>query len=195
MPHLFSSSRHAAQITLTFCLIVVSVFINQSAVAQAPVPITFTRNGTSASSILFAFGSLTDNDVVFDELGPEVALSQFNDSVGESISVGTPISSIGVVEMLDELTFGQNFGTTDFLDLDDGVPVFIGFNASGNVGYFELDFEPNSANADEFDIIYSDGFFASEGQAITVGSTAIPEPSSLLCLTLISCAGLTRRRR
>ena len=195
MPQSTILSHCATRIVFTFCAIAISALVNQAAIAQAPLPVTFTRNGTSAASILFSFGSLTGNDVVFDEIGPEVALSQLNDNVGETILVGSPISSIGIVEMLQELTFGQDFGSDDSLDLIDGEPVFIGFNASNNVGYFELTFEPNSANADEFDIIYSNGFFASEGQSLTVGATAVPEPSSFTYLALVSIAGLARRRR
>ena len=197
MTQLFISSRHATRIVFTLCFIAASALINQEAVAQAPVPVTFSRNGNSASSITFLFGDIVNNDVIFDQLGSVAALSQLNDAQGETIIVQSPISSIGEVQAMDELTLGQNFGTTDTLELDDGEPVFIGFNAagSGNVGYFEVSFEPNAANQDEFDITYSNGFFASEGQSLRVGATAVPEPSSILCLALISVAGLTRRRR
>ena len=160
--------------------------------------ITFTRNSTSdlmVSEIEFQFGVPADaEDVFIDQLGATTALLQNNDGIGQELflEVAGPIDSIGLVGIGDVLNAGDVFDETDFLDLGPlatiGDDVFVGFNSSGDVGYFTVSFDLDTQS-----IFYSSGSFGSGGESLSVA--AVPEPSAVLILALAGAVTTTRRRR
>lgn len=172
------------------------LFAWQPSVEAQVQDLTFSRDATSESAvdtIEFLFG-IDAEEVEIDQLGAIGAILQNNDSDGAELFLvnAGPIDRIGLVGIGELLTFGDNPSfATDFVDLrpaaDIGDDVYVGFESSGNVGYFNVSFDAVTDS-----IFYSEGVFGSGGESLIV---AIPEPSSIVLLTMVGGLAMVRRRR
>ena len=116
------------------------------------------------------------------------------------------IFDFGVVQAGDFFTGSENNGTVfeDFINFateETGVR-YIGFVFRGSVGWFSIDLgdTPNDQSGVVFTggqfLDFSDGAPFPDPFGITVGATAVPEPSSAgLAALALGAIGLRRRRK
>lgn len=180
---------------IAFAIFILSVSPLSQASAEI-LELTFSRPATgesNVSDIEFAF-NFSAVDVQIDQLGATSALFQNNEDFGKEvgITVGGPVDGIGVVSIGEVLNPGREF-VADDLNVSEiispGENFYLGFNSGDDIGYFNIAWEPGTNSS----IIYSSGLFATEGSSLVVN--AIPEPSSLLIMSMLTLAGVTRRRR
>ncbi|QEG24502.1 PEP-CTERM sorting domain-containing protein [Mariniblastus fucicola] len=175
--------------------LVVGFGFSESSHAQLVEAITFSRppSEVAVSAVEFVFEDV-DTEVQIDQLGTSYALYQNNDTFGEDfgIVVAGPVDSIGQVFAGDVIAPDTDFGNTDLL-VDDfiapGENFFLGFSSGSDVGYFNIAWDAGPDGS----IHYSAGQFASGGASLTV--SAVPEPSAIALISVLSMLTFTRRRR
>ena len=155
------------------------------ATAASPTPVEFT-NVTMGS---YAIPGVAN-----------AAVGAFNDSTyGVGIYANFFTGFDGGIQQLTVVQPGDFFngGGGDGLNFDElqtGIR-YIGFVAGGSVGWFSIDL--GDTPGDGSDLVFTGGqFLEGGGPGITVGASAVPEPSSAgLAALALGAIGLRRRRK
>ena len=146
--------------------------------------------GFNPGSIAFNTGSATLHPVDIVGVGGSSAdFSQWNDSVGRTMVLGTgAISSFGVVQASQTLNASSIAWSGGFNTAASASgSAYIGFHTTdGNVGWFQISF---SAFAP---IVYGPGQYGNEGESVHVGT--VPAPAGLAVLAL-GAVGVRRNRK
>ena len=133
--------------------------------------------------------------VAIDQLGTAAAFSQWNDTLGKTLSAAPNIQSLTLVA-LSQVLSTATFSGTNAVGFSAGSTgtVYIGFKDNfGNLGWFSLNLGGTGGN-----IVYLTGEWGNAGESLTVGGTAaIPEPGTAtgLALLALGASGLRRRRQ
>ena len=103
------------------------------------------------------------------------------------------IAGLALAEAGDFFTAGTEDGL-NFAETETGIR-YIGFVAGGSVGWFSIDL--GDTPGDGSDLVFTGGqFLEGGGPGITVGASAVPEPSSAGFAALaLGAIGLRRRRK
>lgn len=139
---------------------------------------TVSINSTAASAFVGGFG-------------------QWNDSIGKTIYSTGNMASFKIAtagEVLNTSTFSGS-GGIGFTATASG-SVYVGFKQTaangGGVGWFSINLGGSGG-----DIVYGTiGQFGNNGESVTVGASAVPEPGTTgLAALALGAVGLRRRRR
>jgi hypothetical protein len=136
-------------------------------------------------------------DIVGTTGGAVGAFRQWNDIRGKDFALNAPNDSLFAswkkVAAGDELMTATFVGINPFLSFGANATgtVYVGFKTkSKNVGWFGANLGGTGSS-----VTYTGGQFGSAYESVTVGATAVPEPSAFgLSLLALGVVGLRRRR-
>ena len=195
-----SKRKFATTAAATFGAAMASMYVAPE--LQADILDITWNGGNATASNPFVTGSgspLTQNidQVSGGALGGTFDFAQWNDQYGGTGRTAVLFSGGNIVsltevfagDVLDTATF-SGLGAGGGSQFDGTGSAFIGFrSANGNVGWFELSFSQGGS------IIYGAGEYGSAGEAVTVGGSAIPEPTSAAALAGLALGAAAIRRR
>ena len=153
-----------------------------------PGALSYSSSSSSSSS------SGGRSRIAMNTTGGEVGgFSAWNNSGGKTFASISSLASWATANAGDVLNKANFLGSSDAFDNATSATgtVYVGFKANdGNVGWFSA-----SLGGGGGDVTFNGGQFGNAGESVTVGATAVPEPSAFgLSLLALGAVGLRRRR-